>query len=111
MRAENYNLEKSLHLLFYKLQQGYMHKSESKESIQSESEVICMKQQKFLRAHTKMEENNHEAEMLVQAFHKASAQVQNQSLPSENINNVHGMSSTELQEAAALAKILNNGVE
>jgi len=63
-----------------------------------------MKQQKLLRAHDKMAENNHEAEMLVQAFHKASTQIQNQSLPSENNDNVHRISSTDLQEAAALAE-------
>ncbi|TDX93497.1 UNVERIFIED_CONTAM: ATP-dependent protease ClpP protease subunit [Lysinibacillus xylanilyticus] len=57
----------------------------------------------------KMAENNHEAEMLVQAFKASSGEKAQQQLV-EN-NSVPGMSFTELQEAAALADILKNGVE
>jgi len=68
-----------------------------------------MKQQKLLQAHAKMAENNHAEQMLVQAFPKASSGEKAQQQLDEN--NVHKMSSTDLQEAAALADILKNGVE
>ncbi|MGA3601167.1 hypothetical protein [Lysinibacillus agricola] len=70
-----------------------------------------MKQQKLLQAHDKMAENNFEAQMLVQAFSKASPGEKAQQQLVENHDNVHGMSSTDLLEAAALAEILKNGVE
>lgn len=68
-----------------------------------------MKQRKLLKAHDKKAENNHEAEMLVQAF-KASSEEKAQQQLVEN-NSVPGMSFTELQEAAALADIFKKGVE
>lgn len=67
-----------------------------------------MKQQKLLQAHDKMAENNHAEQMLVQAFPKASSGEKVQQLDE---NNIHKMSSADLQEAAALADILKNGVE
>ncbi|MGE7945504.1 head maturation protease, ClpP-related [Lysinibacillus sp. NPDC093688] len=63
----------------------------------------------LLKAHGKMAENNHTEQMLVQAF-KASSEEKAQQQLVEN-NSVPGMSFTELQEAAALADILKNGVE
>ncbi|MFJ6211664.1 head maturation protease, ClpP-related [Lysinibacillus sp. NPDC092081] len=63
----------------------------------------------LLKAHGQMAENNHTEQMLVQAFSKASPGEKDQQLV-EN-NSVPGMSSTELQEAKALADILKNGVE
>lgn len=70
-----------------------------------------MKQQKLLQAHEKMAENNYAAQMLVKAFSKASPGAKAQQQLVENHDNVHGMSTTELQEATALAEILKNGVE
>ncbi|MGE8034828.1 head maturation protease, ClpP-related [Lysinibacillus sp. NPDC093692] len=63
----------------------------------------------LLKAHGKMAENNHTEQMLVQAFKASSGEKAQQQLV-EN-NSVPGMSFTELQEAAALADILKNGVE
>lgn len=57
----------------------------------------------LLKAHGQMAENNHTEQMLVQAFSKAS--------PGEKTQHQHGMLSTELLEASALAEIFKNGVE